>query len=165
MDNCIEVGGTDEILFLRIRGKGTFLECQRVRKYIERVLDRGPHRVVVDTGDCGYMDSSFLGTLTGIAIRLRKQNGTRLEITNMCPKVRDTIFTIGLNHIFKVIDISETSGIPTRKLTGEVMDELELARDMLKAHENLGEISEENVDRFRCVTEVLKKEINLKKTD
>jgi len=101
-----------------------------------------------------------LGTLTGIAIRLRKQYNTQLEIANPTPKVSETLKTIGLNKIFKLSGEKDFSAFPTTTtLSFSSQDKRELTRHMLEAHDNLIKVNQENQKRFQQVKEALKKEL------
>lgn len=160
----LQVGYQQDTVLVRIIGRGIFTNCQFLKRHINEILDQGFKKVVVDSARCDYMDSSFLGTLTGIAIRLRKQHHTKLEITNLSPKVKETLFTIGLNHIFKVTDQRDLAGFPvTTSLPLGPESASTLAESMLEAHANLVKINQENEERFKDVREALQQEVKKNK--
>jgi anti-anti-sigma factor len=164
--DTVQVGYKDDLVLIRITGRGIFVNCQFLKRHINEILDQGYKKVVVDCRDCDYMDSSFLGSLTGIAIRLRKQYNTKLEMANMKPKVKETLYTIGLNHIFRLVENRDLSGIPiTTVLPLDPGDHSSLAQNMLEAHDHLIEINQDNKERFSDVRDALKKELGQDKKD
>lgn len=158
-EGCIEVGSDGNTLLLRVCGRGTFSNCQAIQKYISKMVEEGFSDVVVDSSECSYMDSSFLGTLTGIAIRLRKLFKKKLEVANIDPKVKETVCTIGLNHIFNLSERDDLGKIPVTQLVIATAGKKELAEQMLHAHNLLMELSSENKERFQHVKELLEQEL------
>lgn len=162
MDNAkdvIEVGTWAQTIVVRVKGRGLFRNCQPLKKYTDLLIDRGYRTVVVDARLCDYMDSSFLGTLTGIAIRLKKMGRGEIQLVNINQTVRETVQTIGLNHVFHILETKDVSQVATTPLVPEGFDKHKLAESMLEAHENLVTADQKNVERFRDVREALEKDL------
>jgi anti-anti-sigma factor len=162
--DVIEVGVQDRTLLVRVRGRGIFLNCQPLKQYALGLVGRDCRTVLVEAGECTYMDSSFLGMLTGLAIALRRVGGA-VEIANPQPKVNETMRAIGLYHVFTVQAPSIVSAIPTERLTPAYLDKLELAKEILEAHGHLIEADQGNRERFRMVREELHKELGRQPND
>jgi anti-anti-sigma factor len=157
--DVIEVGSDDTTLLVRVRGRGMFLNCQPLKQYAGGLIARGCRIVLVDAAHCTYMDSSFLGMLAGLAISLRKTGGS-VTVAGPQAKVAETLRTIGLNHVFKIITlVKEPPGLATEPLSAAHLDKLELAEEMLAAHEHLIEVDGQNEERFKSVHEELRKEL------
>jgi anti-anti-sigma factor len=155
--DVIEVGLDGTTLLVRVRGRGIFLNCQPLKQYAAGLLAQGCRTVAVDCRECTYMDSSFLGALAGLAITLRKTGG-RVAVAGPQPKVAETLRTIGLNHVFKIIGIKELPAVDTEALSSTHLEKLELAQEMLEAHEHLIAVDGRNEERFKSVHEELRKE-------
>jgi len=162
MDNTedvIEVGTFAQTMVVLVKGRGLFRNCQPLKKYADLLNERGYRTEIVDARLCDYMDSSFLGTLTGIAIRLKKTGASEIQLVNINQKVRETVQTIGLNHVFHLLETGDVSQVVTSPLAPEGFNKHKLAESMLEAHENLIAADQKNAERFRDVREALEKEL------
>ncbi len=116
------------------------------------------------------MDSTFMGTLTGIAVRLMDQPGGRLQVVNPNTRNQTLLSNLGLDNIFEV-DAEGLTWMQEREMISNCLkreEELAVAgpgekkeqcQCMLEAHENLARVSEGNVPRFQDVIDCLKREM------
>jgi anti-sigma B factor antagonist len=127
------------------------------------MLERGHRVFAIDLGECSVMDSTFMGTLAGMALRLRESGGTLL-VYNVNERNFELLRNLGLNNLF---EIEPNSGL-LPATTGEdesVLDtENELSRSdhaacMIEAHEALVDADPENLARFKDVLEYLKQDL------
>lgn len=132
-----------------------------------RMLERGRSDFVIDLEGCPMMDSTFMGTLTGIALRLKASLSGTLEIINANPRNRQLLQSLGLDQIFTV-DVEGKSWARERELVrnnlaqpaaAPALDHRDHAEFVLEAHEALCKANEENVRRFKDVIEFLKNDI------
>ena len=68
----ILVGTADRVVWVRVEGKGSFLNSTGLKEFAKEMTNRGYREFVVDLHNCPLMDSTFMGTLTGVALRLRE---------------------------------------------------------------------------------------------
>mgnify|MGYP003889460409 CR=1 FL=1 len=66
----ISVGVFDGFSWIRCEGKGSFLNSSILKSFADQRLAAGERSLVVDLSACTGMDSTFMGTLAGIAARL-----------------------------------------------------------------------------------------------
>ena len=159
----------NKVVWIRVSGKGSLHNSPRIRRFVECMIDKGESRVVVDLEDCPVMDSTFMGTLTGIARSLRAVAGGELEVINANGRNRELIESLGLDFIFTL----DTDGSAWRaercaiskqfrdnaiELEPEVLTKLEKTEFILEAHENLTEANPENFPRFEDVITYLRQE-------
>lgn len=114
------------------------------------------------------MDSTFMGTLTGIAVRLMDHPGGRLQVVNVNERNRTLLSNLGLDHVFEVDQDGsawrEEREMVKASLIEEVADGAasgcvdERRECIIEAHENLCEAHEANRPKFRDVLECLKSE-------
>ena len=83
-NDTLDVGETDGYVWVRINGKGSFNSSPPLKGFVERRIESGETRFVIDLGDCPAMDSTFMGTLAGLAMRLAKSSGGRLQLNGVC---------------------------------------------------------------------------------
>src|SRR5260221_5584242 len=67
----ILVGVTGKAVCIKVRGKGSFQNSPALKEFAREMFERGHRVFVVDLADCPVMDSTFMGTLAGLALRLR----------------------------------------------------------------------------------------------
>src|SRR3982750_1254608 len=109
------------------------------------MLDRGYREFVVDLEHCLMMDSTFMGTMAGMALRLKELGHGHLHVVHCGTRSHDLLTGLGLDQIF---DIHTTGASPPQcqSLQDEAKNEApkqETAKTMLDAHEALCEVAPE----------------------
>jgi len=151
-------------VWIKVRGKATLQVSSSLKKFVQTKLREGVERVLVDLEDCEAMDSTFMGTLAGIALQLRERGRKGLEVVRANHRNTALLQNLGLDQLFSVKSVGDPSApelpgpVSLRNeappsLTGEGMK-----NTVLEAHEALVEADEENAFRFRDVLEVLRQE-------
>jgi anti-sigma B factor antagonist len=59
---------------VRVRGRASMYNTHLVKRFIERTVEEGKRRFAIDFSGCHSLDSTFLGTIKGIAQRLAALN-------------------------------------------------------------------------------------------
>src|SRR6516225_7448544 len=80
VDSSIQVGVSGPTVWVKVEGKGNFLNSSDLKDFSREMLDRGYREFVVDLADCYMMDSTFMGTLATVALRLRELGQGRLQV-------------------------------------------------------------------------------------
>lgn len=161
--NSILVGCANKVVWVRVEGKGSFLNSSGLKEFARAMINRGHREFVVDLRDCPVMDSTFMGTLAGIALRLREIGQGTLHVTNLNERNGDLLRNLGLDQLFAVDlcgispDGAEKSVKPIDSKGGP--DREAQAQTMLEAHEALVEASPENLTKFKDVLEYLKQDL------
>lgn len=159
--SLVSVGCSKDTVWVRVEGRGTFQNSGGLKAYAQEMIGRGYNHFVVDLGGCEMMDSTFMGMLTSICLRLREANGGQLEVVGVSARNSSLLSNLGLDQLFSV----KRQGDPTAvKLPGEIAAEHSDTRpatsgEMLLAHEALAEAVPENAVRFRDVLELLQAEL------
>ena len=164
----ISVGCRENQVYVRVVGRGTFQNSQPLRLFALQKIDEGQVEFI-DLGQCQGMDSTFLGVLAGIGLRLR-QNGklATVHIVNISPRNLELIQTLGLDRLFTV-NSSASSPLAEadyRKLPDTDLTQLPhpLEKDettdlMIEAHDNLVRADERNAAKFRELTRFLREAV------
>jgi anti-anti-sigma factor len=158
----ILVGVTGNAVYIKVRGKGSFQNSPALKEFARQMLERGHRIFAFDLGECTVMDSTFMGTLAGMALRLRESGGTLL-VRNVNERNFELLRNLGLNNLFQIEPSSES---PVVGSNGEsaLETENELSRSehaacMIEAHEALVDAAPENLARFKDVLEYLKQDL------
>lgn len=123
--------------------------------------------MVLDLLRCSGMDSTFMGMLSCIAIKLEDAGGC-LHVVNAEGKNGELLRGLGLDEVFRVED--GTAGVPAVACcSGSALDGMPLevvakapctAADQreicLQAHEALAGIQETNAEKFRDVISLMR---------
>jgi len=154
--------------WIRIGGKGNLHNSPRMLSFAECMIKKGEKRLIVDLEDCPVMDSTFMGTLTGISRRLKQITG-ELEVINANDRNQELIESLGLDFVL-TLDTEGTAWQEERyaisrqfadeavELEPKEMTKCEKTDFILKAHENLTEANPDNIPRFEDVITYLRQE-------
>jgi len=72
VDSSIQVGVCGPSVWVKVEGKGSFLNSDDLKEFAREMLDQGYREFVVNLADCTMMDSTFMGTMARLALRLRE---------------------------------------------------------------------------------------------
>jgi anti-anti-sigma factor len=174
----ISVGAGSQEVFVRVVGRGTFQNGQPLRRYALEMIERGHHGFVVDLEHCNGMDSTFLGVLAGIGLRLR-QGGRHGKITvvNASPRSLELLETLGLDRLFGIessLDMAHRHQLPDEKdwrrlpesdvaQLGKPLNKDDTADLMLEAHESLIRADHRNEPKFKDLTKFLRDKVEKRK--
>lgn len=161
--STILAGLYDHAVWLRVTGRGTFQTSAGMKEYTRRMIQRGHRLFVIDLADCELMDSTFMGTLAGIALRLREIGSGGLSVLNPNARNRSLLENLGLDHLFSFDLPTGMRAAPARtaseSLPPPLPDAAAQHAAILEAHEALVEADPENEARFKDVLELLKQDL------
>ena len=136
-NSSILFGRFDEFLWIRCSGRGSFSNSPTVKSLGDEYIASGGRLIVIDLETCSGIDSTFMGTLAGLARRLMPIDGA-VQIASPSERCLCALESLGLD---------------ARDQTLHVLD----------SHLTLSELSEENEEKFRNVTDCLKDELKRQK--
>jgi anti-anti-sigma regulatory factor len=147
---------------VRIEGRASFLNSACLRDFMNQMLKSGKSRFVMDFLRCTSMDSTFLGVLAMIALELRKRTPKgSLVLARMGQRNLELVRNLGL-HKLLTLDATDggvsLEGCDTALVAGD-RGELENARLVLEAHENLVTADESNRGKFQDVLAFMKNRV------
>ena len=148
-------------IWIRVEGRGSFQSSGGLRQFVQAMIRRGHRDFVIDLGACEHMDSTFMGTLTGISQQLRELGQGSLRTLNVSSRNVSLLENLGLNLLFGVEEagpVPKTPADPSVKLLPLPLPEGQDQELILDAHEALAATSAENRERFRDVLDYLQKD-------
>jgi len=165
VESSIQVGVNGPTVWVRVEGKGNFLNSGNLKEFAREMLDRGYRDFVVDLADCAMMDSTFMGTMASVALRLKELGRGHLHVVHCRNRSRELLSGLGLDHIFDI----HTNGATAPECEALERGSSEQSREdkkqeqaetMLEAHEALCEAAPENLFRFKDVLDYLKQDLH-----
>ena len=181
VDNCIHfvtpeclilVGIYDEFSWIRCEGKGSFQNSALMKAFGDERINDGEICLVVDLEACTGMDSTFMGTLGGMATRISSRLGGLLQITAASERNRRSLEDLGLDFF---MEIDPAEALWRGQLT-TIRSDLKLAKvkqtlpggriqrteHILQAHQTLAAANEKNAQEFSAVVKLLGAELQQK---
>jgi anti-sigma B factor antagonist len=147
---------------VRIEGRASFQNSACLRDFIAEMVRQGKPRLVIDFMHCASMDSTFLGVLAGAALELKKANPPgSLILARLGQRNLELIRNLGLHRLLTVDsgDFPMDFGKCDTALHCANRSEVENARMVLEAHENLVAADESNRAKFQDVLAFLKNRV------
>jgi anti-sigma B factor antagonist len=111
---------------------------------------------VVDLAHCPAMDSTFMGTLAGIALRLREFGNGHLWVVNRNLRNSELLEGLGLDALFAHDPMPEMNSARNANAVHHPADKAFTREVMRAAHEACVEANPENAARFKDVLEHLR---------
>ena len=156
----ILVGTANRTVWVRVEGKGTFLNSTGLKEFSKEMINRGHRDFVVDLRNCPLMDSTFMGTLASIGLALRGLGQGELRAINLNERNRDLLTNLGLDQLF-TLGGKEEAAVRTKPLEEEPVDKLAQTQTMLEAHEACVAADGANAAKFKDVIDYLKQDLHL----
>jgi anti-anti-sigma regulatory factor len=161
----ITTGVFDGFSWIRCEGKCSFLNSPIVKAFGDARIAAGERLLVVDLGACTGMDSTFMGTLAGLATRLTAQNGA-LQVADADSRSRRSLEDLGLDFLMaidppeapwrgSIAKIRESLSRPEAASAGRI----ERTKHVLEAHQTLSGANESNAKAFSGVVSMLESEL------
>ncbi len=157
----MQVARQDKSVYVQVVGRGSFQNASHVKSFCEEMIRSGAGEILVDLKDCTYLDSTFLGTLAGVGLKLRSTAQGSLQIVNATPRNTELIQNLGLDRLFQfhLEPVDFQAAGPARQLTGAPSGKTETGEAMLEAHETLMKWDPRNVPKFKDVVAYLKEDL------
>lgn len=156
------VNAYSDPVVIKIKGRASYLNCAPLSDFFRRLVVQNKRQFVIDFQHCTAMDSTFLGIIAGVGLELAKlePKGT-LVLARLGQRNLELVRNLGLHRILAVdtngVDLSKDE--PAQQLASESKNDVENARMILMAHENLVAVDASNQSKFQDVISFLKGQI------
>lgn len=162
------MGCLGSVAWVRVGASAGHEQAARVKEFLSGRFERGWRRFVIDLEGCRGIDSTFIGMLTRLAVKIAatgEEGG--VEIINPSARNASSIQKLGMQEFLR-LDLEGSRWLRERELVAEnlrkpvcdgPLDQVEHAQFVLAAHEALIAANGENCSRFRDVVDFLKQEL------
>lgn len=160
----------DDCLWVRCASRGSFVNSPALKAIADKYIADKGHLIVVDLEICPGVDSTFMGTLAGIARKMLAQGGF-LQIATPTQRTRASMESLGLDMLLDIdpADAGWQANIEERRAqlaqhsrkeaTIGSMNELDRTRHVLEAHNTLRSMNHKNNETFGYVCETLEEDL------
>jgi anti-sigma B factor antagonist len=168
VNNSLSVWVNNDLVCIKIEGRANFTSSVDFKTLVNSLWQKGHHHFVLDLTDCLLMDSTFLGVLAGMGLRLVKEEKaghsdcTPIELLNPNARIADLLENLGVAHLFHTISapapVKQEDLVPVEQPTANAT-KTEISRTCLEAHKTLMDINPANVPKFKDVTQFLAEDL------
>ncbi len=154
---------------IKVTGYGSFKMGPSIKRFGAAAVAKGCIKIIFDMERCLGMDSTFMGVMAGLAIRIQNDVQGEVVAMNLSPKTDSLLSTLGLNRLIGCYQIGALSeefeceladimDLENLELDGH--DKLSSLTTMLEAHKDLVDVApEENLPRFKDVITYLDQDL------
>jgi anti-sigma B factor antagonist len=165
-DPIFAVNPYNDPIVVRIQGKATFLNCGPLKEFLDGMIQRGKRQFIVDFQQCRGMDSTFLGILAGVGIRLMRADPPgKVVLARLGTRNLELVRNLGLHRVMLVdeqgLDVADESLVALAGESAQQHEEITNARMVLAAHENLVAVDAANEAKFQDVIAFLKNQVDM----
>ena len=161
----------EQFACIRIIGRANFTSSVDFKSLVDELRQKGCNCFVLDLSECVLMDSTFLGVLAGLGLKLgsstQGQAPQGIELFNPSPRIIELLETLGVLHLFKIIEgtFSAPAAAHPVEHTPADPNKAEVTRTCLEAHQTLIDLSPANAARFKDVTQFLAEGVKKSKAE
>ena len=148
-ESCPEV-------WIRIEGRGTFQNSPTLKEFSRKLLEEGHRKFVVDLKNCPAMDSTFMGTLASLAIRLRDFGGGDLWVVNRNERNAELLAGLGIDALFSDKSLLSAHNGDCKEAIHHAADKAAMREVIHEAHAACVAVDPRNADKFKDVIMHLK---------
>lgn len=152
--SSVQVCVSGPVAWVRVAGRGTFQNSTGLKEFAAEMMRRGHKNFVVDLSACELMDSTFMGTLAGIALKLGNEGGLKVVYAN--PRNRQVMLNLGLDRVLALEDQAPPAPEPALQDAETNPPRTAERSTIIEAHESLVAANPQNAERFKDVLEFLK---------
>lgn len=157
----VDAGTTPVIV--KVVGRANYLNCRPLADFFEKMLAQNKLEFSLHLGACTSMDSTFLGIITSLAIRLaQKHKGGFIRLYQLSERNLELVHNMGLDRILSVEigDLPQHNSLSTEQALPLRPWEAAHPELILKAHQALVAIHEANKHQFQDLLTFLQREID-----
>lgn len=151
--------------FVKVVGRGSFQNSGCLKTFYLQLLKDNVDRFVIDLDACTYLDSTFLGILLGLGLKLKAAGNGLLHILNASPRNVELLKNLGLDRLISIdakrVDLNGVAGQKLEALECPTQTKAEAGPTILEAHEALMEFDPRNIPKFKDVVEFLREDLGV----
>lgn len=162
----------DDCLWVRCASRGCFINSPALKSLSDKYIDKGGRNIVVDLEVCPGVDSTFMGTLAGLARKCMAAGGA-VQVASPTQRTRDAMESLGLDMLLDIDpqdapwqkDIASRREVLAQDANAAVeeerrdLSEIDRTRHVLEAHNTLRSMNRKNDETFGYVCETLEEDL------
>ncbi|MDH5432988.1 MAG: STAS domain-containing protein [Gammaproteobacteria bacterium] len=157
MDGAVFTAREDKIEYIKFRGTVRYSHCSGLEAHIEKLFgDKSFEKIIIDLNEAEILDSTALGLLARIAIRLKEFTEEKATIFIRCGELSNILERVCFDRVFNIVtDKSYEHKGELHHLIGESKDESQILQSVIEANKNLAAIDSQSDKFYRDITDAL----------
>jgi anti-anti-sigma regulatory factor len=157
----LRVGQTASGFVVFVEGHGTLDESPALYEFAARSLEAelGPRTVVLDLSHCDYLDSTFLGCLTGLHRKYNRTTPHRFLVAASREKSQSLLGPTRLDTLVPVAEVCPEPIGEIVELSRPILPTADLGRHVMECHRRLAELGGARASSFRSIADQLAGEL------
>ncbi len=160
MEDRYLLGELDDKIFIKFVGNATMKNSKTLEDLFDKIFEGEEKEIIIDFKECNYMDSTMLGFIAKIAIKLKKAWNKHIYEINASNMVKTSLKSTGVFDLLKHLDEQQDNLELKEVEVKDFEDKNEKAKHILDTHKILMSLSDENAKIFKNVVELLEKDVN-----
>lgn len=169
LNSTISVGIFKSLGWIRCVAKGNFNNSPAIEKWANAQIKGGIKSLAIDLEQCTGMDSTFMGNLAGLAMKLTAIGG-KLQIIDASTKCARSLTDLGLSSLMEINPECKAADWDEQKqdMRGNLEEissasTLDKTTHVYETHKKLCEADSSNHQKFDSVLECLEADLSAKK--
>lgn len=150
-------------IFIKLIGNSTMRNSKTLEEYLNKILTGEKKDIILDFEECNYMDSTMLGLIAKIALKIKKIWQQEIIAINLDNSILMSIKSTGIDKLLNLIEknvINKKDSEELEELENKDFDSKEeKTQHILESHKTLVNLNEENKLIFQNVVNLLEKEM------
>ena len=162
-DSSISILPVDDGALIQVTGRANFESAVPLREFAKGLT--GSEIVRFDLHRCEAFDSTFMGVLTMLALKLRKSSSPQIMLINASVQLNKLLRDLGVAKLFKFVSGDDAAAVETGGRTGSAVSLsnrktlLDTAQTVVDAHKTLVEAESSNAEKFNQVIEFAEQDV------
>ncbi len=154
-------GEIENKVFIKFVGNCTMKNSKTLEDLVKKILEGEKKDIILDLEECNYMDSTMLGLIAKITIKIKQMWQKNIYALNTPNIINASFKSTGVSKLIEMIENKEENNIKVEELEIKDFDDKEAkTRHILEAHKTLIGLSEENAKAFKNVVTLLERELS-----
>jgi len=152
----ILVAEQDGVHVVKFLGDVRLTLCPSLDQYLDYALQsRHFSNVLIDLTETQGIDSTSLGVLAKLAIRMRKKVTTAPTLVSINDNITRILLSMGFDKVFTLVNSLSDNQLPCEQLDNCSCSEKEMQDKVLEAHKILMGLNDKNQQEFKSLVEAL----------
>ena len=156
----IKIAVHEGVVYIHVIGRGIWEKSRLLKDFLFEMIGKGYHDLRIDLSECSYIDSTFIGTLVAVTLKLQASACSAITVIGSQPQIRKSLDTMGVS---KLLNYSEQplpcAPVETASLGHTQQSKLDDLKHMLDAHIILESLDAVNASKFQNLKDILKEAI------
>ena len=161
-DGRILVAEQDGVYVLKFLGDVRLTLCPSFAQYLDNALQSRYFRsVLIDLTDTQGIDSTSLGILAKLAVRMRKQVQRVPTLVSTNNNITRILLSMGFDKVFTLVSTLDAELSPCDQLESANCSEQEMQDKVLEAHRTLMGLNDKNQQEFKSLVDALESQCQI----